>query len=80
MWFNGMEDLVEREERGEITMQKEEVKLQCIYAIRNKRTREIINRKAKVSIPFYCRKGMAEKKIYSGDEEVVTYELKEVIT
>lgn len=51
---------------------------QYIYAICNKKTGDIINRKCKGN-PFYVNKKSAENKMYSDTEEVITYELRKVI-
>lgn len=46
-----------------------------LYAIRNKRTKELVNRKCKDANPFYSSWKRAENKRYDDSEEVVTYTL-----
>lgn len=58
-------------------MSEVETKPQYIYAIRNKETGEIINRKCRGN-PFYVNKGAAKNKVYENEEEIVSYELKEI--
>lgn len=79
MWFEGMEDLVERERKEEMTVQEVETKPQYIYAIRDNKTRKLVNRKGNSSNSFFTRKYFAEAKCNTKHETVVTYLLKEII-
>lgn len=52
-------------------------KHQYIYAIRNKKTGELINRKCQSTNPFYTKAGLAKRKIYDDSDEVVMFKLTE---
>ena len=57
-------------------MQENSNNSKYIYAICNKKTGEIINRKCQSGNPYYSKKGLAENKIFdSTTEEIVTYQL-----
>lgn len=57
-------------------MQETNTKPRYIYAICDKRTGEVINRKCQSGNPYYSKKGLAENKIFDLTiEEVITYQL-----